>query len=197
MTFRRRTQQKLGLLARSRTSPSVFADFYTLTCESIFAYFVREVRDEQTALDLVGETFAIAFAKRGDFRGSDDRQGAKWLWKIAYTTLAMYRRSNSIDLAMVRRLGWERELITDSDQRELELMSVQPDIVEHLNAALDRLPADQRQVISLRFDHELSYSEIASELGVTSDVARTRASRGLRALRSSHHADEIMVLRRT
>jgi RNA polymerase sigma-70 factor, ECF subfamily len=197
MTFRRRTQHKLGLLARSRTSPRVFADFYTETSESVFLYFMREARDEQTALDLTGETFAIAFEKRKDFRGSDDPQAAKWLWSIAYSTLAMYRRSKSVDLATVRRLGWERELVSDDDLRELELMSVQGEVVAHLDAAVNRLPDDQRQVIRLRFDHDLSYSEIANQLGVSSDVARSRASRGLRALRTSHHADEIMALRQT
>jgi RNA polymerase sigma factor (sigma-70 family) len=49
--------------------------------------------------------------------------------------------------------------------------------------ALEQLPAEQREVIKLRIVEHLSYQEISTRLAVSSDVARARASRGLRALR--------------
>jgi len=187
-----------GLLARSRTTPRLFADFYEATCEGVYAYFLRETANEQVANDLVGETYAVAFEKRCEFRGSDDEQGASWLWKIARNNLKMYRRSKVVELATLRRVGWERQMATTEHAGDhIEQAAVAAEVGGHLQAALGRLPDDQREVIQLRYGRDLDFATISRELGVSSDVARTRASRGLRALRANPHLHEIRLLRRT
>jgi RNA polymerase sigma-70 factor, ECF subfamily len=197
VTLLRRRQTLPGLLARSRSSPRVFAEFYEEMAPSVHAFFRRETQDEQRALDLTAATFAAAFEKRTDFRGEDESQAAAWMWKIAHSSLARSRRSTAFEVAAIRRLGLERPIATDEELLEIERMGVEEDIHEHLDAALGRLPSDQQEVIRLRYSNELSYSEIASELGVSPDVARSRTSRALRALRSNHHMRDIVALRRT
>jgi RNA polymerase sigma factor (sigma-70 family) len=48
--------------------------------------------------------------------------------------------------------------------------------------ALRRLPARQREVLVLRYWHELSEAEIAAALGISSGAAKSAASRGLTAV---------------
>jgi RNA polymerase sigma-70 factor (ECF subfamily) len=175
----------------------MFADFYEETVEAVLGFFLRETENEQIALDLWAETFATAFEKREDFKGAEDKQAAKWLWTIAHRKLARFYERQSVERETLKRVGWARPYATEDELREIELIGVDEDIRDHLDAAVGRLPADQREVIRLRFDHDLTYPEIGERLGVSTEVARTRGFRWLRALRSSHHAREIRVLRQT
>jgi RNA polymerase sigma factor (sigma-70 family) len=49
-------------------------------------------------------------------------------------------------------------------------------------AAMDRLPARQREVLVLRYWSELSEAEIADALGISRGTVKSTASRGLDAL---------------
>ncbi len=56
---------------------------------------------------------------------------------------------------------------------------------QELLRLLNALPDRQRSVLILRYYGELSEAEIASTLGISRGVVKSRSSRGLRALRSS------------
>lgn len=176
-----------GLLARSRTSDRSFADFYDVMAPAVMRFFARRTRDGERAFDLTAETFAKAFEKRQDFRGSSDEQAAAWVWSIARNELARYHRSRTVELAALRRLGLERPELSDEELRQIEELTAAEDVREHVDLALAVLPADQREAIRLRFVDELSYPEIATALGVSYDVVRARVSRGLRTLKDSEH----------
>lgn len=88
-----------GLLARSRSAPASFADFYERMSPLVLRFFVRETRDSSLAFDLTAATFARAFEKRGDFRGITDEQAAAWVWSIARNELAGYHRVGRVELA--------------------------------------------------------------------------------------------------
>jgi RNA polymerase sigma-70 factor (ECF subfamily) len=185
-----------GLLARSRSSPYTFAEFYEEMAPGVLRFFVGETRDGHRAHDLTAETFAKAFEKRNDFRGASDQQAAAWLWRIARNELAMFHRSRAVEMAAMQRLGIERQTLTDDELLEIESLALEPYVRDRLSEALGRLPSDQREVIRLRFLNELSYQEIAKTLGVSNEVVRTRTSRGLRALRSNEHLRDVRHLRK-
>jgi RNA polymerase sigma factor (sigma-70 family) len=197
MRFLRSLPAAPGLLVRSRGSPRTFAEFYEERAENVLRYFWRETRNEQVALDLTAETFAVAFEKRRDFRGASDEQASAWLWKIAHSQLSHFVRDRKVELAALRRVGFERPIATDDETLEIELLAARQDVNSHLTAAIRKLPAEQQEVIHLRFSRELTYPQIAQELGVTDDVARSRGSRALRTLRENHHMREISALRQT
>lgn len=176
-----------GALVRSRISPHAFTEFYEDISPSVLRYFSRETHEPHHAFDLMAETFAKAFEKRADFRGSSDQQAAAWLWTIARTELAHFRRSHTIERAALNRLGLERAAPSDEDLREVERLIEIEELQGHIQQALALLPADQRVVIQLRFIDHLSYPEIAERLGVSTDVVRSRTSRALSTLRASDH----------
>ena len=176
-----------GLLARSRSSDLSFADFYDVMAPGVLRFFAGRIRDSERAFDLTAETFAKAFEKRRDFRGSSDEQAAAWLWTIARNELARYHRSRGVELAALRRLGLERPDLSDEELRKIDELTAAEHMREHVDLALAALPPDQREVIRLRFVDELTYAEIAQTLGVSYDVVRARASRGLRTLKESEH----------
>jgi RNA polymerase sigma-70 factor (ECF subfamily) len=173
------------MLARSRSSPDAFADFYEQLSPSVLRFFARKTSDRQAAFDLVAETFSKAFEKRADFRGTTDEQAAAWMWSIARHELARFRRSRSVEMSALQRLGLERPAPSDDELRQVEWLIAIEDIRSHIRVALDRLSPDQQEVIKLRFIDELSDEEIAERLAVSHDVVRARASRALRALGTS------------
>jgi RNA polymerase sigma-70 factor (ECF subfamily) len=133
------------------------------------------------------ETFAKAFDMRGDYRGSSDQQAVAWLWAIARSELARFKRSHTIERAALNRLGLERAAPSDKELREVERLTELEELQDHLEQALALLSPDQRVVIHLRFIDHLSYPEIAKRLGVSTDVVRSRTSRALSTLRASDH----------
>ena len=176
-----------GLLARSRTADGAFTDFYDAMAPSVLRFFARRTREGERAFDLTAETFAKAFEKRADFRGTSDEEAAGWLWSIARNELARYHRTRTVEMAAMRRVGLERPAPSDEELRTVEVLTAEEDVREHVELALGVLPPEQREVIRLRFVDELSYLEIAQTLGVSYDVVRARASRGLRTLKDSEH----------
>jgi RNA polymerase sigma-70 factor (ECF subfamily) len=187
VTFRRSRVDlgEPGALARSRNSPNAFAEFYEQMSPSVLRFFARQTRDGQVAFDLVAETFSKAFEKRADFRGTSDEQAAAWLWSIARHELARFRRSRSVELSALQRLGLEQPAPSDDELRQVERLIAIEDIRHRVRVALDTLSPDQQEVIKLRFVDELSNEEIAERLEVSRDVVRARASRALRALGAS------------
>jgi RNA polymerase sigma-70 factor (ECF subfamily) len=173
------------MLARSRSSPNAFAEFYAEMAPSVLRFFARQTSDSQAAFDLMEETFSKAFEKRGDFRGTTDEQAASWLWSIARRELAGFRRSRSVELSALERLGLERPTPSDGELREVERLIATEELRRQIRIALDTLSPDQQEVIRLRYIEELSDREIADRLAVSQDVVRARASRALRALGAS------------
>ena len=169
---------------------ATFGALYDELSPRVLRYFAGQTRDAQAAFDLTAETFAKAYEKRRDFRGTGHDQAAAWVWAIARNELAGYRRSRVIELSAIARLELERPHPSDQELREIERLTALDEAQTHLKQALSLLPDDQREVVWLRVVEVLSYDDIAARLGVSSDVARARASRGLRTLRDSGHVHD-------
>ncbi|MBD3177807.1 MAG: sigma-70 family RNA polymerase sigma factor [Armatimonadia bacterium] len=76
----------------------------------------------------------------------------------------------------------------------VEAPHTDPDVVERraLLDALDRLPLDQKDILSARYLHELSYDEIAALMDSTPGSIRVRCLKARRALRRILTEEEAM-----
>jgi len=70
-----RTLTDAELIVASRRDPAAFRELYDRWAERLLAYFYRRVPDPEIAADLLAETFAVAFERRGRFRNLG-RRGA-------------------------------------------------------------------------------------------------------------------------
>jgi RNA polymerase sigma-70 factor (ECF subfamily) len=168
---------------RSRPSER-FADLYASHAHAMLRFFSRQTGDPHRALDLTAETFAKAFEKRGDFRGTTQAQATAWLWAIARNEVALSRRSQATERAAITRLGLERQQLDDEELRQIEQLSAVEETQADVWLSFAQLPREQRQVIELRFLAHMSNQDIAEHLGISAEVVRARVSRGLRALRA-------------
>jgi RNA polymerase sigma-70 factor (ECF subfamily) len=139
------------------------------------------VRDEQEAEDVVQQTYVNAFTHLRQFSGT--AQFSTWLTRIAINEA----------LARVRRRG-RYEAFDDDTTNAEQVMSANPvssperqafasELRDLLEEAIDGLPNGLREVFMLREVEGLSTSETAECLEVSSDVVKTRLSRGRAILR--------------
>lgn len=148
----------------------------------LLAFATRRTFDADTALDVIGETFAIAFERRARFRGSTREEAVGWLYAICRTELHHRVRRAGAERRALARLGVERPVMGDDERWRVEELAGLDALRAQVTAALGVLPADQRDAVRLRIVDELPYDELAGRLGVTPETAGARVSRGLRAL---------------
>ena len=156
--------------------------------ERIFSYLLGMVRDRSLAHDLFQETFLRVVEAMQRRRGGYTQQGRwlGWVMRIARNATLDHLRSRKkwqdVDghddddgASFWDRLADDEPAADDTlhrlDQREL------------LDACIDRLPPEQREVLLLRQDTELTFREIAELTGVSINTALGRMRYALLNLR--------------
>lgn len=169
------------LLRRTKDDPEAFAVFYERWEGPILAWLQRRTKDPEVAVDLSGEVFASALGAADRFIGAGSGSAAAWLFTIARNTLLSSVRRGRVEEQARRRLQtWEPVLLHEVD---LDAIAALASDGPPLMAALEQLPARQRDAVRARILEERDYEDIARELECSEMVVRKTVSRGLKALR--------------
>lgn len=176
--------------ARERLTPDRLSAAYQRDAGRLLVWLTRRTYDAQLATDLVGETFARAFAARRRFTGTDDDELSAWLFGIARNALHEALRKGAAERRAMRRLGVERVVLTDEELLRIEDRAELGTLRVALAGALEELSREQRDAVRLRVERELGYDAIAARLGITEQAARARVSRGLRLLATALDAHD-------
>ncbi len=136
------------------------------------AFALGITRDPVLADDMVQETLLKAWSKFHQFRPGTNLRS--WLFTILRNSLRTLRRKRSrevaeVDEAMAARLATKPEQEGALALREVE-------------AALARLPVEQREVLWLVGAMGFTIEEAAETCGCAAGTIKSRASRGRRAL---------------
>lgn len=130
----------------------------------ILRYLRRLAKDDETAADLLQETFVRALRARSI--PADPQQSLNWLYRVAANLAIDHLRRE-------RRhrwfpLGGEEAQEAPAGNGESELV----------RAALRSIPPDQAVALLLRVQEERSRADIAELLGVSESAVKSRISRG-------------------
>jgi len=161
---------------------ATLGDLYEAEGRALLRYVVRRTFDADLALDLVAETFAIAFERRRTFRGKTRAEALGWLYAITRTVIHHHYRRGAAERRALARLAVARPILDDHERARVEELAGLDALRCSLAGELNRLPRDQRRAVELRVVQERSYEDVAVLLGITPQTARARVSRGLRAL---------------
>jgi RNA polymerase sigma-70 factor (ECF subfamily) len=142
--------------------------------------FLRQMlRDEHAAEDALQDVWLDAFRGLGKLR--DTAAFAGWLYRIARDRA--YR-------VLRKRGGLRLVSLNDEDHSAVipptaaaDDSGVEPDEPMLVNASLERLPHEQREVLLLRFIEGMSYVQIAAAVGCEVGTVRSRLYYGKRALK--------------
>ena len=148
----------------------------------------RMVRDSDLVDDVVQETFIRAYRALHQFRG--EAQFYTWLYRIAVNTatkaLVDLRRNPVMNESALR--GRDDDDETSPVSNELssdetpETVLAAKEIGEAVNSAMEALPEDLRQAVTLREIEGLSYDEIAEVMNCPIGTVRSRIFRAREAI---------------
>jgi RNA polymerase sigma-70 factor (ECF subfamily) len=147
----------------------------------IYNLALRVLKNEEDALDLAQETFVRAWTALPNFRRQS--QFRTWLYRIVtnlcYNRLPNLRRSlNELGDDVIAEIP-ETDAAFDNPAHGLESRELR----SHLHQAIDRLDENYRLLISLRYQNELSYEEIATMLNLPLGTVKTGLFRAKEQLR--------------
>jgi len=147
----------------------------------------RMVRDVDLVEDIAQETFIRAYRALGQFRG--DAQFYTWLYRIAVNTAKKFlmdlKRNPTVSENFFKSADddetspVENEL-TSPETPEAVLAS--KEIAQMVNSAMDALPEELRQAITLREIEGLTYEEIADAMSCPIGTVRSRIFRARDAI---------------
>jgi len=147
----------------------------------VYNLALRVMKDENEALDLAQETFVRAWMALPNFKGQS--QLRTWLYRIVtnlcYNRLPGLRRSlNDLGDDVMEDIP---EPAFDAPAHEYESNETK----NYLRQAIDKLDETYRLLITLRYQDELSYEEIASTLNLPLGTVKTGIFRAKAQLRNA------------
>lgn len=170
---------------------SAYNDIVSRYYDRIYARVAQLLKNQQDAEEVTQDAFIRAHRGLDKFRG--DASFSTWLYQIA-TNLAhnrywyWFRRKRDQSISLDRPL---------SDDGEFTLENVMPaegespaeatltqEFVERVAECMGQLNEKHKEVLILRNLRNLSYDEIADELGVSVGTVKSRIARARESLRA-------------
>ena len=156
-----------------------FAEKYQQFFPRVFAYVYGRIHNVHQTEDLVSEVFERAFLKMGSLR--NDEAFATWLFTIARNLVTSHARKRG------------RESIVDPDILKSVVatsISVENEVLVREEVAavvecLKKFPQREQDIVSLKFDAELTNGQIARVMGLSEANVRVILFRTLRKLRET------------
>ena len=148
----------------------------------------RMVRDVDLVPDIAQETFIRAWRALHQFRG--DAQFYTWLYRIAVNTAKkslLELKRNPVVIEAALQSGDDDD---ETSRRDNELTAESTpeselaarEIAAAVNAAMEALPEDLRQAVTLREIEGMSYEEIAEAMDCPIGTVRSRIFRAREAI---------------
>lgn len=149
--------------------------------DKIYSIALRFSGNEALAMDIAQDTFLKLFSSMAEFRG--ESSFGTWVYRLVVNSCLDHKRRSwrltpipAEVLAMLRAPGDALHGLLHSEMRG------------RVQGAVEKLPADQRIVVVLRYTEGLAYEEIAEVLGCSIGTVASRLNRAHKALgrRLSH-----------
>ena len=169
--------RQTGAASGVTQSHDAFAEKYRQFFPRVFAYVYGRVHNVHVAEDLVADVFEKVFLKADTLR--NDEAFSTWMFTIARNVIISHGRKRSRETIVDPEVM--REIAPSSASVESEvLMQEELDSVGEL---LKDFPQRERDIISLKFDAELSNTQIAQIMDLTEANVRVILFRTLRKMR--------------
>jgi len=154
------------------------ASLYEQHSRAIYYLALRFLNDPQRAEDATHDVFLKAYRKLDQFRG--EASARTWLYRIAINHCQNLLQSwhNRHIMANSDDAIWEHSPSgTDSPLRVLETK----ELGQRIQNTLDKLTEEQRLLLLLVADEELSYEQMAALVGQSTDAVRGKLHRARKA----------------
>lgn len=164
----------------------------------IFSYIMLTVKDKALAQDIFQDTFfkVINTLKKGQY--NEEGKFLPWVLRIAHNLIIdTFRR----DKRMPTISGGTNEdgenfdifSILPMEDKNAEQTIVQSQVRKDIRKLVEKLPAEQREVLMMRHYYDMSFKEISEQTNVSINTALGRMRYALINLRKMIEEKEIVV----
>ncbi|HSI74904.1 RNA polymerase sigma factor [Lunatibacter salilacus] len=136
--------------------------------KAVYFMILKMIRDTDDAEDLTMEAFAKAFRNLHKFK--KDYTFSTWLFRIATNNAIDFIRKKKLKTMSLNNTltddgGNSVNIDVEDDDNNPQDEYIKSQRIEMVRIFVDKLPAKYRKLVKLRYFDELSYDEIAAELG--------------------------------
>ena len=173
----------------SRDDAAVFTRIFDQHRHAVHAYFLGRVADPELARDLVQETFLRAWRRLSEVAPLADARQRAWIFTVARNlAIDSYRASAARHAAeaALRHHAATQEATVAGPHLHAEL----GERLAQLDAAIRRLPEDQRVILSMATAGGLTSRQIGEALGEPAGTVRYRLSQARKQLAAALDLEE-------
>lgn len=164
------------LVARcQRGDRDAFRALFETYKDKVYSVALRFAGEEAAAMDIAQDTFVKLFSCIGDFRG--DSGFETWVYRIVVNRCLDQKRRTKRMLPLADELMATLRVAGDVLSQMLR-----EEIGSRVRQAVEKLPAEQRIAIVLRYTEGLAYEQIAEVLGCSQGTVASRLNRAHKAL---------------
>lgn len=173
------------LVCAAQRNPAAFNALYQRYATRMYRYLCVRAASNEDAADLMQQVFIRAFAALPSYRPRGLPFSA-WLFRIAANLLTdAHRRSRPmLDISDLP------EAMHPASPHDVERDVLRREAIMQVRALLAQLPAEQYELISLRFMAELTIGEIAQVLGKSEATIYRHMAQTLNTLKEQYSHDE-------
>jgi RNA polymerase sigma factor (sigma-70 family) len=166
--------------AWNRGEVAAFEELYARHRTRLYRFLLRQLRQPALADELFQDVWQRVIAARA--RWTPEAAFATWLFRIAHNRLADHWRAASHRPPPPADAELRTARIADPDSPEHRLSEFEQR--RQLQLALDELPDEQREVLLLRLEQELTLEEIGAITGVGRETVKSRLRYAMDKLRA-------------
>lgn len=150
----------------------------------LFSYICFIVHNRDVAEDIFQETFVKAIITIRQGRYVETGKFLAWLTRIAHNLIIDFFRQERNE-NLISNDETDADLFNNVRLAEtnIEMQMVTEQTLDDVRMLMERLPANQREVVYMRYYQELSFKEIAEITGVSINTALGRMRYALLNLR--------------
>jgi RNA polymerase sigma-70 factor (ECF subfamily) len=162
--------------------PAAFAVLYDRLAVRLFNTALMMTTSTADAEDIVHDLFVELARHRTRLAAVADLEA--YVFTMLRHAVSRRRRRAAIARAAVTAVGWQRGAAGDATLPPASMID------DQLQAAVASLPAEQREVVALKFQGGLTFAEIASAMGTSLNTAASRYRYAIDKLRGLMNTEE-------
>lgn len=166
------------LVEQAKTDPEAFGKLYELYVEKIYNYVYYRIGNQQEAEDLTAKVFHRALNHIPNYNNKGVPFVA-WLYRIAHNLVANWHR----DRKRRKVVALEQVTIHGDKRSNPHHAAEQSNGTELLLAAIQELPPERQQLLTLKFIERMSNAEIGEVMGRSEGAIKSLYHRTLVSLK--------------
>jgi RNA polymerase sigma factor (sigma-70 family) len=157
-----------------------FEELYRRYADKVYRKCMSFVKDPARAEDFTHDIFLKLILKLGTYK--ETARFSTWLYSITYNycmdQLRIYKKRGEV---------YTDEDLEVPDDTDLNVAFDDPDVeIKRLNNALDHLQMEEKSILMMKYQDDLSIREIAETFHITESAVKMRLLRSREKLRSKY-----------